>query len=242
MVFTLEQILKAYEVGGSMKKAANVLNISKTTFRNLYYNLQGLCIRCNKCMDKSGLLCSECLQADREGVAAKLPITKSCAQCNCEIKRTETQNNISWTRQKICDVCERKNSLDCLKLHYKNNKEKYLIKTRARAEYRKAYFKTERGRISKLTSNSKRRAQKRKTATSNISIYISKLFAEQNYCYYCKSSDKLQIEHLIPLSRGGGHTEDNVTLACKACNLQKGNKLPSEFENYLKELNNGKKF
>ena len=34
------------------------------------------------------------------------------------------------------------------------------------------------------------------------------------------------LEHITPVSRGGGHTFDNVALACRACNISKRNSLP----------------
>ncbi len=32
------------------------------------------------------------------------------------------------------------------------------------------------------------------------------------------------IDHILPMSRGGGHTWDNVQCACRACNSEKGNR------------------
>ena len=42
-------------------------------------------------------------------------------------------------------------------------------------------------------------------------------------CAYCLRSDvDLSVDHLIPVSRGGHHTRDNVVPACKPCNSKKG--------------------
>ena len=32
------------------------------------------------------------------------------------------------------------------------------------------------------------------------------------------------IEHIVPVSKGGTHTWDNVTLACWRCNIARGNR------------------
>ena len=53
--------------------------------------------------------------------------------------------------------------------------------------------------------------------------------AAQNRCGYCRSPQhlvmaRLEIEHIIPLSKGGGNDEDNLWLACPLCNRYKGNK------------------
>ncbi|MEM9220817.1 MAG: HNH endonuclease [Pseudomonadota bacterium] len=43
-------------------------------------------------------------------------------------------------------------------------------------------------------------------------------------CQYCGASDDLTFDHLVPRSRGGMTTWDNVITACSPCNLRKGNK------------------
>ena len=38
----------------------------------------------------------------------------------------------------------------------------------------------------------------------------------------------LSIDHVMPRSRGGAHSWDNVTTACLRCNVNKGNRTPRE--------------
>ena len=48
-----------------------------------------------------------------------------------------------------------------------------------------------------------------------------------NRCIYCgKSPQRLTQDHLIPLSRGGPYTADNIVPACSVCNTSKGNRIP----------------
>ncbi|MCC6316034.1 MAG: HNH endonuclease [Thermomicrobiales bacterium] len=48
-------------------------------------------------------------------------------------------------------------------------------------------------------------------------------------CQYCgRQSNDLTIDHVIPKSRGGPHSWDNLVSACKACNHRKGGKLLGE--------------
>lgn len=54
---------------------------------------------------------------------------------------------------------------------------------------------------------------------------------DHHTCQYCGKKppkDELTIDHVIPTSRGGGSTWENVVLACTRCNVKKGNHLPSE--------------
>ncbi len=49
-------------------------------------------------------------------------------------------------------------------------------------------------------------------------------------CAYCKKENiPLQIEHIVPKSRGGSNRVTNLTLACEKCNLKKANKTATEF-------------
>ncbi len=49
-------------------------------------------------------------------------------------------------------------------------------------------------------------------------------------CAYCGETDlPLQVEHIVPKSRGGTDQVSNLTLACRKCNQTKGNKTAAEF-------------
>lgn len=49
-------------------------------------------------------------------------------------------------------------------------------------------------------------------------------------CAYCGAQNvPLEIEHIIPKSRGGTNRIDNLTIACRSCNQKKGNKTAEEF-------------
>ncbi len=43
-------------------------------------------------------------------------------------------------------------------------------------------------------------------------------------CVFCASTENLQIDHLIPKSRGGSDSADNVVWSCRTCNISRGNK------------------
>jgi hypothetical protein len=52
-------------------------------------------------------------------------------------------------------------------------------------------------------------------------------------CEYCRAPQallgyRLEIEHIMPLSRGGETTPDNIALACRGCNLYKGTRVAAE--------------
>ncbi len=65
-----------------------------------------------------------------------------------------------------------------------------------------------------------------------ISFNRSNLWKRDEFsCQYCGDrlpGNKLQIEHVMPRSRGGPTTWDNCVAACNACNSRKADKTPVE--------------
>jgi 5-methylcytosine-specific restriction endonuclease McrA len=61
------------------------------------------------------------------------------------------------------------------------------------------------------------------------------VFRRDNHtCQYCGSTKHLTLDHVLPRSKGGTHTWDNVVAACEKCNSTKGNRLLSETGMVLK--------
>ncbi|MFQ5743268.1 MAG: HNH endonuclease [Acidobacteriota bacterium] len=65
-----------------------------------------------------------------------------------------------------------------------------------------------------------------------IKFTRSNIYLRDRYrCQYCGRrgrAGELNIDHLIPRSRGGTSNWENVVVACVACNRRKGNHLPEE--------------
>jgi 5-methylcytosine-specific restriction endonuclease McrA len=54
-------------------------------------------------------------------------------------------------------------------------------------------------------------------------------------CYHCGSTDNLEQDHLIPISKDGKHRFDNVSVLCGTCNRSKGSRLPSELPEEMRK-------
>jgi len=71
-----------------------------------------------------------------------------------------------------------------------------------------------------------------RTPHVNIKFTRANIYLRDKYrCQYCGRSGKsgdLNIDHMIPRSRGGSSDWENVVVACIPCNRRKGNHLPEE--------------
>ena len=62
---------------------------------------------------------------------------------------------------------------------------------------------------------------------------------DQHTCQYCGRrlpKSELTIDHVLPRSRGGKDTWENLVLACSACNTRKSNRTPKEAHMRLRKL------
>lgn len=64
----------------------------------------------------------------------------------------------------------------------------------------------------------------RNPAFTRFNVFLRDRFS----CQYCGSGEELTFDHVIPRSKGGLTTWQNVVAACSPCNLRKGDKLPHD--------------
>jgi len=59
------------------------------------------------------------------------------------------------------------------------------------------------------------------------------LLRDRNTCQYCSvvlPSSELTLDHVIPRSRGGNSTWENLVACCHSCNRRKGNRMLNELD------------
>jgi 5-methylcytosine-specific restriction endonuclease McrA len=70
--------------------------------------------------------------------------------------------------------------------------------------------------------------------TPRVSVRLTRrnlMFRDQHQCQYCGKRPplrELNIDHVLPRSRGGDDTWENLVTACRTCNLRKGWRTPEE--------------
>jgi hypothetical protein len=70
--------------------------------------------------------------------------------------------------------------------------------------------------------------------TPRVTVRLTRrniMLRDQHQCQYCGKQPPLRdlnIDHVMPRSRGGADTWENLVTACRPCNLRKGWKTPDE--------------
>ena len=79
-------------------------------------------------------------------------------------------------------------------------------------------------RLYHRSKSKKRKAQQR--GSTNVMLSPEQLWRRwvdfDHTCAYCGASGDLQIEHVVPISKGGEHHLGNIVPACQSCNFSKG--------------------
>ena len=79
----------------------------------------------------------------------------------------------------------------------------------------------------------KRRALKRNAEHDNYMPWLKEIKSKRKFiCYWCGkkvATNRLHVDHIIPLSKGGNDTWDNVCASCDKCNMAKHDKMPFDF-------------
>ena len=66
--------------------------------------------------------------------------------------------------------------------------------------------------------------QDRPPAFTRFNVFLRDGFK----CAYCSSPNDLTFDHVIPRSKGGRTSWENIVAACSPCNLRKGGRMPHE--------------
>lgn len=141
-----------------------------------------------------------------------------------------------WHRQKVqtdLEYAERKREAG--RQHFAKNRDQRLESHRLwyasadRSGYNLAWSRANRDKIAEIR---RRREARKKGATQIEQFTRQQVWAKcEGICGICKApanQDDWHVDHIIPLSRGGQHTLNNVQVSHPRCNLSKYNKLLTE--------------
>lgn len=138
------------------------------------------------------------------------------------------ENNQKWYEE------NKKARLEYDKKYYEENKEYYAMQSREYRHSNRGVLKANKEKRLALIEK-----QNDQSITPN---FIKDIFNKANSCPYCSKklldvtnnrADTKTLDHLIPISKGGLHSQYNVVVCCHSCNCKKRN---SSFPDWLKKL------
>jgi len=182
-----------------------------------------------------------------------------CKDCAKIVGRAWRNENIEHarTRSRKWQKAHRVENIDRCKQWVINNKERHAANGKA---WRKAHKeqKNATDRAWQIAHRDQKNAANRKWQKANpiknrLKVHRRRLrekecegictqrdvnlqYKNQNgRCWWCSQSliGKYEIDHRIPLSKGGAHDRTNIVISCVSCNRKKGTKLPHEFSGRL---------
>jgi 5-methylcytosine-specific restriction endonuclease McrA len=88
-------------------------------------------------------------------------------------------------------------------------------------------------RVGSATGTGRYRARKRSLPGTLTNLEWEGILHAYGYrCAYCRGDNRgrtFHREHVIPASRGGAYTAENIVPSCHSCNSRKNNKTGDEF-------------
>ena len=80
----------------------------------------------------------------------------------------------------------------------------------------------------KVAAQKERRRARKNSLPATLVGENAEILLRTFPCFYCGNLEDLQLDHFVPLSKGGGTTRANIIVACGKCNRRKHDKLPNE--------------
>lgn len=170
------------------------------------------CKKCEKTLDESNFY------NDRSKPSGKKPRCKSCDKLSIDKNRRREYEKKYWS-----EPSRREKKKEQIKKSMIKNMDNHKRK-------RKEYLLTENGINTQRKAGQVTRCKKANAYIEHVDPL--ELYQEQNgVCYMCLEQfdfKSMEMDHVIPISKGGKHEISNVKMCCPECNKKKGAKLLEE--------------
>jgi hypothetical protein len=220
----IKETIEKYKQSDKYKERVNYYKVKSKEGQcsNIY------CIECNDVRLYGDKLCDKCKLIKKYTDAYNF--TSVCKHCNQEYGIDKKLNNLGVVHH-INNYC----SIEC------NEELKKITKKRNSLLKRKSRNKYNRIRDDKQWAK----------LYGNKYEPISRTIVYRKHKYICTScgvkcihpnkdnynqSNAATLDHIIPKSKGGSHTYDNVTLLCRSCNTMKSDKILTNYKRNISQM------
>lgn len=173
---------------------------------------------CSKCSLRQPL---DCFQVDKNASKGR---RSHCASCRSEIMKLWYAENQPRQVERARSRFQR----DIEKIR-ENDMARYLRHRRKRIESASEYSSIRRARLVGATVDSGITVRRLRARDGDLCVYCKCVMRFEPGTQHKKHADRASIEHIIPISRGGVHSWENVTLCCLSCNVRKNSKTVEEW-------------
>lgn len=219
--YAIKQAQEKYKLSLKFQERKNYYKYKSNEgkYSNLY------CIECNDVRLYGDKICDKCKVSKR--YIAAYDYISICRHCNAEFGIETKLKNLGYVHQlnNYCSIeCNKQSKKITIKRHQKIYKNKYK-RIRDDKQWARIY--------------------------GNKYEPISRTIVYRKHNYICTScgvkclhpnkdnynqSNAATLDHIIPKSKGGSHTYDNVTLLCRSCNTIKSDKIVTQFKRKQSQL------
>ncbi len=78
----------------------------------------------------------------------------------------------------------------------------------------------------------RRRARLKGAVVADCAVKIKEI-RSSSHCYWCDHIGKVEVDHVLPIEKGGMHHPDNLVASCRKCNASKADRFYWEWDGDL---------
>lgn len=147
---------------------------------------------------------------------------------------TDTRTSDGWYSQcRVCSYESKKRSAEKHKEQYREVRlERYKTNPQVRAAIKATNDDWRKRNPERVSEMDKRRYALERGAKGSHTVEDIQVLrvGQNNRCWWCACElDKFEVDHRVPISKGGSDNPENLCLTCVRCNRSKGAKLPQEW-------------